>query len=163
MNAVKVSLKTRINGLILSVLCITAILLTGLSTWFSMRIADNIISYTFQMKLSGDIQAMKEYVAGHYGKITLINGQLCDFEGISLAENYDVVDKISEDLGVAATIFAREADDFVRISTSIRKADGQRAVGTKLGSSSAAYTPVMNKKTVCWKSCNTRKIIPHGV
>jgi len=73
-------------------------------------------------------------------------GKLLDSGGTSLEGRFDVVDQISQDLGVVTTIFAREGKDFTRISTSIRQANGERAVGTKLGTSSAAYQPVMNKE-----------------
>lgn len=35
--------------------------------------------------------------------------------------------------GNVATIFVRQGDDFLRIATSLKKEDGNRAVGTQLG------------------------------
>jgi hypothetical protein len=52
-----------------------------------------------------------------------------------------MVDAILNDLGDTATIFMKDGDDFLRISTNVKKADGARAIGTKLGKDSAAYTP----------------------
>jgi methyl-accepting chemotaxis protein-2 (aspartate sensor receptor) len=50
----------------------------------------------------------------------------------------DLVDRISGK-GVVATIFARTGEDFVRVTTSLRKQDGSRAVGTLLPREHPAY------------------------
>ena len=49
------------------------------------------------------------------------------------------VDHFSELTGGVATIFARDNDDFVRVSTSLKKADGNRALGTYLGIKHPGY------------------------
>ncbi|WP_310741688.1 Cache 3/Cache 2 fusion domain-containing protein [Shewanella sp. SG44-6] len=49
------------------------------------------------------------------------------------------VDKYTELTGGVATIFVRNQDDFTRISTSLRKADGERATGTNLGIGHPGY------------------------
>jgi methyl-accepting chemotaxis protein len=53
--------------------------------------------------------------------------------GEDLTNNFDLVDKFTASTGAVATIFARKDDDFVRIATSLKKPDGERAVGTSLG------------------------------
>jgi len=42
-----------------------------------------------------------------------------------------------------ATVFVRDGDDFFRIATSLKKADGQRAVGTYLGKKHPGYQTLM--------------------
>ena len=42
-----------------------------------------------------------------------------------------------------ATLFVRSGDDFVRVATSLRKENGDRAIGTKLDKASPAFAPVM--------------------
>src|SRR5512138_3147799 len=49
------------------------------------------------------------------------------------------VDHFQSVTGSVATIFAREGDDFVRITTSLKKEDGSRAVGTFLGQKHPAW------------------------
>ena len=146
MNVFKLSLKQQLNGLVFNVLLVMCLLLTVLSTWSAVRMAEQLTRHTLNMKLSGDIKAMDKYVSNTFGRLRLSGGKLLDSGGTSLEGRFDVVDQISQDLGVVTTIFAREGKDFTRISTSIRQADGERAVGTKLGTSSAAYQPVMNKE-----------------
>ncbi|WP_025918456.1 Cache 3/Cache 2 fusion domain-containing protein, partial [Herminiimonas sp. CN] len=53
--------------------------------------------------------------------------------------NYAVVDNFPSQGGVNATIFVKSAEDFIRISTSVKKEDGQRAVGTTLDHNHPAY------------------------
>lgn len=57
---------------------------------------------------------------------------------------HDGVDRLSAIIESQATIFAYDAarDDFTRVTTSIKKADGSRAVGTYLGRDSAAYAAI---------------------
>ncbi len=55
---------------------------------------------------------------------------------------HDFVDQLGQDLGIVATIFVTESNDFMRLTTNIRGDDGNRAVGTYLGADSAAFEPV---------------------
>ncbi|MBV8469051.1 MAG: Cache 3/Cache 2 fusion domain-containing protein [Pelomonas sp.] len=61
--------------------------------------------------------------------------------------DYGAVDRFTKATGGNATIFARTGDDFIRISTSVVKDDGTRAVGTLLGHSHPAYAAMMRGDT----------------
>jgi methyl-accepting chemotaxis protein len=67
--------------------------------------------------------------------------------GTTLNNNFSAVGNFSDLTGDIATVFAKDGDDFVRISTSLLKEDGTRAMGTYLGQKSPAYEPIMNKQT----------------
>ncbi|WP_076410811.1 methyl-accepting chemotaxis protein [Shewanella sp. UCD-KL12] len=54
------------------------------------------------------------------------------------------VDRYSNLTGGNATVFVRDGDDFVRISTSLKKADGKRALGTYLGKNHPGYSALIN-------------------
>lgn len=60
--------------------------------------------------------------------------------------NFAAVDRFSEMTGGNATVFIKNGDDFVRVATSVKKADGNRAVGTKLGHAHPAYGTLMQGK-----------------
>ncbi len=49
------------------------------------------------------------------------------------------VDRFANLSGGNATVFVRDGDDFIRISTSVTKADGSRALGTYLGKNHPGY------------------------
>lgn len=53
------------------------------------------------------------------------------------------VDRFANLTGGTATVFARDGDDFVRIATSLKKADGTRALGTFLGKTHPGYSTLM--------------------
>ena len=55
-----------------------------------------------------------------------------DFGGDPIALQYQAVDKVVSLMGGTATIFTRDGDDFVRVSTNVKRADGSRAIGTVL-------------------------------
>jgi methyl-accepting chemotaxis protein len=67
--------------------------------------------------------------------------------GTVLNNNFTQVEKFTELTGGVATVFAKSGDDFVRVSTSLKKQNGSRAMGTFLGKKSPAYEPIMNKQT----------------
>jgi methyl-accepting chemotaxis protein len=52
--------------------------------------------------------------------------------------DFALPDGFSQSTGLVATVFARDGDDFIRITTSVRKQDGQRAIGTPLDRSQPA-------------------------
>ena len=66
--------------------------------------------------------------------------------GIILNNNFDFVDNYTKIKGSTATIFVRMGDDFVRVSTSLKRLDGTRTIGTFLGKNSPAYESIMQGK-----------------
>ncbi len=60
-------------------------------------------------------------------------------------DNYKVVDKVKNITGSLATVFIKDEDEFIRLSTNIVTANGERAVGTKLARG-AVYDSILNKK-----------------
>ncbi|MDP9107854.1 MAG: Cache 3/Cache 2 fusion domain-containing protein, partial [Pseudomonadota bacterium] len=57
--------------------------------------------------------------------------------------NFAVPDRFSAGSGVGATIFVKHGDDFVRVTTSVKKENGERAVGTLLDRSHAGYRALL--------------------
>lgn len=53
--------------------------------------------------------------------------------------NFSVPDRFTAETGGTATIFVRSGGDFARITTSVKKQDGERAIGTLLDRSHPAY------------------------
>ncbi|NVD74856.1 Cache 3/Cache 2 fusion domain-containing protein [Duganella sp. BJB1802] len=62
--------------------------------------------------------------------------------GRPLNLDFSIPDKFTADTGVVATIFAANGDEFVRVSTSLKKENGERAVGTQLDHAHASYAPL---------------------
>ncbi len=68
------------------------------------------------------------------------------FGETSQALQFDLVDRLTQLMGGTATLFSRSGDDFVRISTNVKTADGQRAVGTKLDPDGNAIKAILEGK-----------------
>ena len=59
--------------------------------------------------------------------------------GLVINNEFSVVDRYAAESGGVATVFARTGDDFIRITTSIKKPDGERDLGTLLERAHPAY------------------------
>ena len=57
--------------------------------------------------------------------------------------NFERVDAFTARTGSTATVFARTGRDFVRVSTSLKKEDGSRAIGTLLDHEHPGYKPLL--------------------
>ncbi|MFL6674217.1 MAG: Cache 3/Cache 2 fusion domain-containing protein [Massilia sp.] len=67
--------------------------------------------------------------------------------GKTLNLDFSIPDRFTAQTRGNATIFAASGDDFVRVSTSVKKENGERAVGTMLDHASPAYAAVHAGKT----------------
>ncbi len=59
--------------------------------------------------------------------------------GVVINNNFTVVDHFASRTGGNATVFVKKGEDFIRVSTSVKKENGDRAVGTVLDLQSPAY------------------------
>jgi methyl-accepting chemotaxis protein len=57
---------------------------------------------------------------------------------------FSVLDAFTAHTGVTATVFVKSGEDFVRISTSVKKENGERAVGTMLDRAHPGYPVLMS-------------------
>ena len=62
--------------------------------------------------------------------------------GKTLNMDFTIPDKFTNDTGVIVTIFAADGEEFVRVSTSLKKENGERAVGTQLDHAHLSYAPL---------------------
>jgi len=62
--------------------------------------------------------------------------------------NYDVVDEIKKSTGATATVFVKDGDDFIRVSTNVLTPEGKRGVGTALARAKA-YEAVSKGEQFC--------------
>lgn len=62
--------------------------------------------------------------------------------------NYDVVDAIRKTHGATATLFVKDGDEFVRVSTNVLTPEGKRGVGTQLARNKA-YESLIKGSPYC--------------
>lgn len=90
------------------------------------------------LKITNQITNKTEEVAVYAMKI----------DGKPIAEDYSVVDGIKTDIGVVATVFQIiEPQGMLRISTTVTKNDGSRAVNTYIPRESPVYQSIIAGKT----------------
>lgn len=77
-------------------------------------------------KIHGDIRASEFYVQQYYGLLHVDGDLIVDHNGRALDGRFEVIDRISADLGILATIFVRDGGDYRRVVTSIRDGAGER-------------------------------------
>ncbi|WP_296509098.1 methyl-accepting chemotaxis protein [Rhodoferax sp.] len=65
----------------------------------------------------------------------------------TLNMDFSLADGFTHDTGLVTTVFARDGSDFFRVTTSVRKQDGERAIGTPLDRSQPAYQDVMQGRS----------------
>jgi methyl-accepting chemotaxis protein len=80
---------------------------------------------------------MQESVGQYEVPLLMNNGE-------AITNNFSKVDQFSQMTGATATVFMRVGDDFLRVSTSLRNNDGERAIGTMLGKSHPGYQALIN-------------------
>ncbi len=74
-------------------------------------------------------------------------GGLLKLNGNALNNDFKEVDQFAVNIGGVATVFMRKGDDFERITTSLKKANGERAMGTLLDRKHPAYPLVLQGQT----------------
>lgn len=93
------------------------------------------------------------FSASFAGKFTLDDGILMDINGVAAPVlrnsgvvvdlNYSEVDRLTQVTGATAAVFAKKGDDYIRVTTSLKKEDGSRAIGTLLERGHPAYDHLM--------------------
>ncbi|WP_421548227.1 methyl-accepting chemotaxis protein [Pseudomonas sp. QD4] len=111
-----------------------------LNTFHStLRESTQRLSGLFEKRFSGGLSLHPEQpvtVAGTSTPGLHLGGQV-------LNNNFEEVDEFKQMTAGVATVFVRSGDDFVRVSTSLSKQDGSRAIGTLLDHAHPAYQKLM--------------------
>jgi len=105
-----------------------------------------IVDSTTRNEASRSAKILKDYF---YGEFTIDTANMVDVGGTQaptlanggtpLNLSYSVVDSFLKQAGATAAIFVKSSEDFIQISTSVKKEDGQRAVGSVLDHNHPAY------------------------
>lgn len=136
------TIRTRLIGVTVSLLIVIGVAALFIASQGAGRMGHALVEHTLRMKIEGDIWSAENYVTSEWGALRLIDGKLVDAQDRPINDRFEVVDRLGQQLGVLATVFAQDGRDFTRVITSIRLPDGRRAVGTPLGQASSAFAPV---------------------
>ncbi|WP_191601233.1 methyl-accepting chemotaxis protein [Marinomonas algicola] len=98
----------------------------------------NLFISQFSSLAIDDTKTMK--VDRHDSSIAYLDGEVLNL-------NYKKVDEFTKATKAAATVFIRNGDDFLRITTSLKKENGDRAIGTYLGKKHPGYHALLSGNT----------------
>ncbi|MGW7776316.1 methyl-accepting chemotaxis protein [Pseudomonas machongensis] len=150
---------------------VLALVITG-STLFALRSLDDANLATRQQHLASEARLLadqldtfhgslkdntqrlsglfeRRFASGlslHAGETVQVAGQATPalYLGDQLMNNdFRVVDEFQQMTAGIATLFVRSGDDFVRITTNLKKQDGSRAIGTQLDRQHPAYSKLL--------------------
>jgi hypothetical protein len=68
------------------------------------------------------------------------------FGATKINNNFDLVDKVTQQAGGTATIFVKSGDEYVRVATNVKKDDGSRAIGTILDPKGKAIASIQKNE-----------------
>ena len=154
---------------------VLALVITG-STLFALRSLDNANLATRQEHLASEARLLADQLdtfhgslkdntqrlsglferrfasglAVHPGESVTVAGQATPalyWGDTLLNNNFQQVDEFQHMTAGVATLFVRSGDDFIRISTSVTKQDGSRAIGTQLDRQHPAYPLLLAGQT----------------
>ena len=98
----------------------------------------------FEMQFKGDLIVEPNQMIAITPEV---DGPMVTLDSGFITGNFGVVDNFTQMTGGVATVFVRTGDDFLRISTSLKKENGDRAVGTKLDRNHPSYAKVIKGET----------------
>ncbi len=154
---------------------VLALVITG-STLFALRSLDDANLTTRQAHLGSEARLLADQLDTFHGSLrdntqrlsglferrfatglALHAGETVSVAGVAtpalylgehlLNNDFHQVDEFQQMTAGVATLFVRSGDDFVRISTSLTKQDGSRAIGTQLDRQHPAYAKLMAGQT----------------
>ena len=97
--------------------------------------------------LNKESARLNDVFAGYFGESFSLEGEaeapVLKNGATVINQRTQEVDRFTAVTGAVATVFARKGDDFLRVTTSVKRENGERAVGTLLGKESPAYAPLL--------------------
>ncbi len=138
----KKSIRTRMIVSVISLMIITGIILMVGAMTQSKRSMNLLVDTVVNDQLQSDNKMLVSYLKEEFGTLTLGgDGILLDENGEDIQGRYDYIDTFADNLGMVATVFAKNGTNYTRILTTIKEGD-KRAVGTDLDTAGKAYAAV---------------------
>ena len=108
----------------------------------TLKVSTQRLANLFERRFDGGLSRSSDrtVVAGTDTPVLL-------YKGAALNNDFTQVDDFTRLTGGTATIFVRDGDDFIRITTSLKKQDGSRAIGTRLDRKHPGYAGLLQGQT----------------
>jgi hypothetical protein len=85
------------------------------------------------------------------------------FGTTKLNNNFDVVDEVVKENGGTATLLVKAGDEYVRVATNVKKADGSRAIGTILDPQRPGHRGDQEGRGLLWRRHSSQVTIRFGM
>ncbi|MDD3393623.1 MAG: methyl-accepting chemotaxis protein [Anaerotignum sp.] len=139
------SIKSKLLLIILVLVAISSSLTAFIGLSESFIVTDDIMNTLMKDRLTASNNMLKTYLDEQFGTFRLnANGELIDTNNQSIEGSFTYIDKFAEEMDVVATVFTKKGDNYNRVLTTIKDANGKRAVGTSLDVQSEAYQALSN-------------------
>lgn len=116
----------------------------------------NVRQDLLQDKMQGDLNTAQKLLA-NMGTVTVAHEEMVSVGSYTvptmyagntrLTMDFTLVDEIQQLVGGTATVFYRQDDKLIRVSTNVLTEEGNRGVGTIIDSSSPVYQTIINNET----------------
>lgn len=137
------SIKKKTIAIILALVILASIATAMLVLYRSSQVMNDAVDTQFEEMLTGAERMLELNTLEQFGVLSLSEeGYLVDDSGDMIDGRFEYIDKLSEGLGVEATIFKKDQADYIRVLTSIVDENGERVIGTKLDATGVAYAEV---------------------
>ncbi|MFY8106891.1 MAG: methyl-accepting chemotaxis protein [Elstera sp.] len=121
---------------------VLAAIIAGAITANAYRVIHAALMRDAQINVDRGLEVMKLLIENRGGRFEIVEGALT-LSGLPIAGDTSLVDSVSKVSGGVATIFQKDE----RVTTTVQKPEGGRAVGTKLAQGPAYDSVFRNKKT----------------
>ncbi|MBC7456334.1 MAG: Cache 3/Cache 2 fusion domain-containing protein [Massilia sp.] len=112
----------------------------------------------FNKAVTSEVSSFARMLAANYGSHFELDGAnrvdvggkqvpVLKHDGKIVNLDFSIPDRFTAQTGGNATVFVTSGDDFVRVSTSVKKENGERAIGTLLDRGHAAYPLLRDGKS----------------
>ncbi len=126
---------------------VLASLLTAAAYINSKNSIENVATGFLASQIESEMELVSELLDEEYGELTALGNILVTESGINLSQDHSFVDQLSDATGTAITLFVKEGNQYLRITTSLKDEAGNRATNTSLDVNSGAYKSIQNGDT----------------
>lgn len=142
------SIKSKLSIVMLLMVITSSIAMVFVSLSESFKMISSITDKQFEEKLNSSESMLELYLLEEFGSFSLSadGTTLLDDAESPIDNKFEYIDKFSDNMNVVATVFSKKDNDFVRVLTTVKDENGQRAIGTLLDNSTQAYSEVSNGK-----------------
>lgn len=135
------SLKAKLIISVILIVAATGIAMLASTFLQSSRSTKEVVNTATTNELEGGCNMLESFISNSTGEMTAKDGQLLDKDGADVVKSEDMLDEFASDMGVVATLFAKDGSDYIRIATTIKDSE-KRVVGTPLDTTGAAYAAI---------------------